>query len=131
MAIIVRSDTFEDILLALSFAGIAASAELTVSMFFTNRAARRLKRGGFADVEDSDAVGREFIDGAKAMGFRDLATMLADVKRTGRVRIFLCSRGARIWDIDPDTMLPEVDSIMGTASFLLEEARAARTVLTI
>jgi peroxiredoxin family protein len=57
--------------------------------------------------------------------------MLQDLKATGHVRIFLCSRGARIWDIDPDTMIPAVDTVMGTATFLLEEARRAQTVLTI
>jgi len=131
LALIVKSDSYEDILLALSFAGIGASADLQVVMFFTNRAARRLKAGGFEDVGQTDAIGARFIDGAEALGFADLRTMLRDVKATGNVRIFLCSRGARIWDIDADTMLPEVDSIMGTATFLLEEARRATTVLTI
>ena len=132
LAMIVKSDTFEDLLLALSFAGIAASAGATVSMFFTNRAARRLKIDGFADIEQAvDAVGAAFITGAQAMGFTDLHAMLREVKASGLVRVFLCSRGARVWDIDADSMLPEVDSVMGTATFLLEEARRARTVLTI
>jgi peroxiredoxin family protein len=131
LAIIVKSDGYEDILLALSFAGIAASAGSIVSMFFTNRAARRLKTGGFDDIEQSDPVGTVFIDGARALGFADLQTMLSDVKSSGAVHVFLCSRGARIWDIDADSMAPEVDSIMGTATFLLEEAHRARTVLTI
>ncbi len=131
LAIIVKSDGYEDFLLALSFAGIAASAGTTVAMFFTNRAARRLKSGGFDDIERSDPVGEAFIDGARALGFTNLRGMLNDVKATGAVRIFLCSRGARIWDIDADSMAPEVDSIMGTATFLLEEARRAQTVLTI
>jgi len=130
LAIIVKSDGYEDILLALSFAGIAASVGTNVAMFFTNRAARRLKVGGFDDIERSDPVGEAFIDGARALGF-DLQGMLSDVKATGVVRVFLCSRGARIWDIDADSMAPEVDSVMGTATFLLEEARRAQTVLTI
>jgi peroxiredoxin family protein len=131
LAIIVKSDGYEDILLALSFAGIAASVGTTVAMFFTNRAARRLKVGGFDDIEHSDPVGQAFIDGARALGFTDLHAMLAEVKASGLIRIFLCSRGARIWDIDADSMAPEVDSIMGTATFLLEEVRRASTVLTI
>jgi peroxiredoxin family protein len=131
LALIVKSDSYEDILLALSFAGIGASADLQVVMFFTNRAARRLRRGGFDDVEQTDPVGAQFIDGAQALGFGELGSMLRDVKATGRVRVYLCSRGARIWDIDADSMLPEVDSIMGTATFLLEEARRADTVITI
>jgi peroxiredoxin family protein len=131
LALIVKSDSYEDLLLAISLAGIAASAGQTVVMFFTNRAARRLKQGGLDDIEQTDAVGREFIDGAKQMGFRDIGTMLAELKSTGQVRMYLCSRGARVWDIDADTMLPEVDSIMGTATFLLEEVPRARNVITV
>lgn len=131
LALVVKSDGFEDILLALSFAGIAAAAGIEVAMFFTNRAARRLKVGGFADVERSDGIGEAFIAGAQELGFRDLAALLREVKGSGRVRVFLCSRGARIWDIDAESMAPEVDSVMGTATFLLEEARRAQTVLTI
>lgn len=131
LALIVKSDSFEDILLALSFAGIAASADIDVRMFFTNRAARRLKMGGLTDIQPADAIGEAFASEAEALGFRDLGGMLRDVKATGRVRVFLCSRGARIWDIDAGNMAPEVDSVMGTATFLLEEARRARTVLTI
>lgn len=131
LALIVKGDGYEDLLLALSFAGIAASAGQHVVMFFTNRAARRLKRGGFEDIAQTDAIGSAFIEGAEGLGFRDLHQMLRDVKATGRVRVFLCSRGARIWDIDAENMAPEVDAVMGTATFLLEEARRARTVLTI
>jgi hypothetical protein len=65
------------------------------------------------------------------MGFRDLEGMLGELKATGRVRVHLCSRGARIWDIDPDSMAPEVDSVLGTASFLLYEVPRAENVLTI
>jgi peroxiredoxin family protein len=132
LALIVKGDAFEDVLLALSFAGIAASAGTVVSMFFTNRAARRLKTDGFSDIDQAaDDVGAAFIAGAQGMGFNDLYAMLREIKASGLVRVFLCSRGARVWDIDADSMLPEVDSVMGTATFLLEEARRARTVLTI
>ena len=131
MAIILKSDTFEDLLLALSFAGIAAASDIRVAMFFTNRAARLLKAQGLKDLVPVDDVGREFRAGAEELGFRDLAAMLREIKGTDKVRVFLCSRGARVWDIDAGNMAAEVDSITGTATFLLEEARSAQTVLTI
>jgi len=131
LALIVKSDTYEDLLLAFSFAGIAASADMAVTMFFTNRAARRLRHNGFDDILETDEIGAAFIEGAQALGFTDLLATLGDLKRTGLVRVYLCSRGARIWDIDADSMLPEVDSVMGTATFLLQEARSATTVLTV
>jgi peroxiredoxin family protein len=131
LALIVKSDSYEDLLLAFSFAGIAASAESEVVMFFTNRAARRLRRGALAAVEAGDAVGAEFMMGAEELGFTSLETMLRDLKATGRVRVYLCSRGARIWDIDADSIAPEVDSVMGTATFLLDEVRRAQRTISI
>jgi peroxiredoxin family protein len=131
LALIVKSDTFEDLLLALSFAGIAASAGQHVTMFFTNKAARRLKVGALTEPFPGDAVSAEYRDGAEAIGFHDLGTMLRDVKASGLVRVYLCSRGARIWDIDADSIAPEVDSVMGTATFLLDEVPRADKVITI
>src|SRR3954451_12364144 len=93
LALIVKSDTYEDVLLALSFAGIAASADMAVIMFFTNRAARRLRPNGFDDIMDTDEIGAAFIEGAQALGFTDLQATLGDLKRTGLVRVYLCSRG--------------------------------------
>jgi peroxiredoxin family protein len=65
------------------------------------------------------------------MGFTDLRDLLRQVKATGRVRVYVCSRGARIFDLRPDTLLPEVDSVLGTASFLLNEAQGAHILMTI
>ena len=134
MSLVVKSDTFEDILLALSWAGIGAESQMDVTLFFTNRAARRLHRDGFADIAQpaaDDPIGATFIDGAEQMGFTDLRDLLRQVKETGRVRVYVCSRGARIFDLRPDTLLPEVDSVLGTASFLLNEAHGADILMTI
>ena len=134
MALVVKSDTFEDFLLALSWAGIGADSDMDVSLFFTNRAARRLHRDGFADVHQpapGDPVGATFIDRAEQMGFTDLRELLRQLKQSGRVRVYVCSRGARIFDLRPDTLLPEVDSVLGTASFLLNEANGADILMTI
>lgn len=134
MALVVKSDSFEDILLALSWAGIGADSEMDVTLFFTNRAARRLHRDGFADIVQTapqDKVGELIVDRSEQMGFTDLRALLRQVKESGRVRVYACSRGARIFDLRPDTMLPEVDSVLGTASFLLNEAQGADILMTI
>jgi peroxiredoxin family protein len=134
MALVVKGDSFEDMLLALSWAGIGADSEMEVSLFFTNRAARRMHQDGFDDLAQAaadDTIGALFIDRAEQMGFTDLRALLRQVKETGRVRVYVCSRGARIFDLRPDTMLPEVDSVLGTASFLLNEAQGADILMTI
>src|SRR5688572_664456 len=130
LALILKSDSYEDLLLAFSFAGIAASADSDVVMFFTNRAARRLRRGELAAIEADDPLGARFMAGAEELGF-NLETMLHELKGTGRVRVYLCSRGARIWDIDADSMAPEVDSVMGTATFLLDEVKRAQRTISV
>ncbi len=107
---------------------------MDVSLFFTNRAARRMHRDGFADLAQAapdDAVGAEFIDRAEQLGFTDLGALLQQVKESGRVRVYVCSRGARIYDLRPDNLRPEVDSVLGTASFLLNEAQGADILMTI
>ncbi|HLI27599.1 MAG TPA: DsrE family protein [Chloroflexota bacterium] len=134
MVLVVKSDSYEDFLLALSWAGIGAESEMDVCLFFTNRAARRLHRDGLRDIAiapPGDDVGAHFIDRAEQLGFTDLRELLRQVKATGRVRIYVCSRGARIYDLRPDTLLPEVDSVLGTASFLLNEAQHADLLMTI
>ena len=47
------------------------------------------------------------------------------------MRVYVCSRGARIYDLRPDNLRPEVDSVLGTASFLLNEAQGADILMTI
>jgi peroxiredoxin family protein len=134
MALVVKSDTYEDFLLALSWAGIGADSEMEVCLFFTNRAARHLHRDRFRELATAppgDEVGAHFIDRAEQLGFTDLHALLRQVKETGRVRVYVCSRGARIYDLRPDTLLPEVDSVLGTASFLLNEAQHADILMTI
>ena len=131
LAMIVKSDSFEDLLLVFSFAGIAAASAIEVAMFFTNRAARRLRVGALSAIEDGDELSERFRAGAEELGFRDLGAMLREIKATGLVRVYLCSRGARIWDLDADSIAPEVDSVVGSATFLLEEVRRAQTVVTI
>jgi peroxiredoxin family protein len=130
LALILKSDSYEDLLLAFSFAGVAASADSDVVMFFTNRAARRLRRGELAAIEADDPLGAQFMAGAEELGF-NLEIMLRELKATGRVRVYLCSRGARIWDIDADSMAPEVDSVMGTATFLLDEVKRAQRTISV
>ncbi len=131
LALLIKSDGYEDLVLAFSFAGIAASAGSEVVMFFTNRAARCLRVGALAELAAEDSVGAEYMNRAQELGFHDLEGMLQALKDTGRVRVYLCSRGARIWDIDADSMAPAVDSVMGTATFLLDEVPRADRVLTI
>ena len=114
MALVVKSDTFEDLLLALSWAGIAHESEMDVSLFFTNRRRHRLRRDRFADAlavaTPGDVVEAQFIDGAEQMGFTDLRDLLRQVKATGRVRS-TSAREVRGSSPPPDALLPDVDSV--------------------
>src|SRR5262249_33651152 len=129
----VKSDTFEDMLLAFTTAGVAAGSGMAVTLFFTNRAARRMRDGGLAELAEvpADAIGEELRDGAEALGMGDLEALMRRARSLGDVRYFVCARGARIWDLTPETLYPEVDSFVATASFLLNDLAHADIVLTI
>lgn len=132
LALLVRSDAFEDVLLALTLAGIAAGAGLAVTLFFTGRAARLLRAGALAEFDPpGDGVAAQLRDGAESLGMGDLEALMRRAKGLGRVRIFLCSRGARSFDLGPADLYPEVDSVVGTAAFLLNDLAAADISLTI
>ncbi len=132
LALIVKSDSYEDLVLALSFAGIAVNAGITVSMFFTSRGARVVRKGGFEEVEerDLDELGEKYRDRCKEMGFTNLAEVLRDLKSKGRLWVYICTRGGKAGDIAPQDLIPEVDGVMGTATFLVQEVMTANATLT-
>lgn len=133
LALTVKSDSFEDILLALTFAGIAARLGAEVSMFFTNRAARRLRKGGLEEMETErkDELGEKFLDGASGMGLGDLHELLEQIKGTGRVRVYVCTRGSRIWGLTLENLIPEVDTVLGTQTWISDHVMRADVALVI
>ena len=133
LVLIVRHDTHEDLLFAFSNAGIAAGAGWQVTVFFTGRAARCLKLGGLAEAEAAplDAVGERLHDGAAALGMGDLEALMRRACELGKVRLLVCARGARIFDLALDDLYPEVEGIVGTATFLLQDLAGADQVITV
>ena len=99
IAIIVKSDTYEDLVLALGFAGIAVNSGIPASMFFTSRGARLLRKGGLEEVEekDLDPLGEVYRDRCMEMVFSNLGDMIRDLKSKGTLWIYLCTRGVKAW----------------------------------
>ncbi|MSQ32474.1 MAG: hypothetical protein EXR59_04480 [Dehalococcoidia bacterium] len=132
LAIVVKSDTYEDMVLALSFAGIAVNSGIETAMFFTSRASRVLKKGGFEELENAplDAVGEKYRDRCAEMGFANMADVLGQLKQKGGLRVYVCTRGMRGFDIRQEDLIPQCDGVIGTATFLLQEIMTSTSIVT-
>ena len=127
LALTVKSDGYEDLVLAIVFAGIAVNSGMQVSMFFTSRASRVLRKGGFEEVESMplDEIGEKYRERCAEMGFTNLAGVLGQLKDKGLLKVYICTRGMRAFDIRLDELIPQCDGVMGTANFLLKEVMSA------
>jgi peroxiredoxin family protein len=56
--------------------------------------------------------------------------LLEVVKSAGDVKIYICTLAASIWGVTRENMIPEVDDIIGSPNFLLQEAKDAEQILT-
>ena len=132
LAIIVKSDAYEDLVLALSFAGIGVNSGIDVSMFFTSRASRVLRKGGFEEAESKplDDIGEQYRERCSNMGFTNLAEVMGQLKEKGGLRVYICTRGMRAFEIRQDELISECDGVMGTATFLIQEVMTANASLT-
>ena len=132
-AFIVKDGHFESLLYALNFASIAAVSKKRVRMLFVGWAASKLIKGNLEKIDLPSSLDEQknaFIEQVKKHKSGDLQELLRLVKSAGDVKIFVCTLAASIWGVTRENMLPEVDDIIGSPNFLLQEALDAAQVWT-
>src|SRR3989344_6766966 len=132
-AFIVKDGHFESLLYALNFASIAAVSKKRVRILFVGWAASKLIKGNLEKIDLPSSLDEQkntFIDQIKKNKSGNLQELLRLVKSAGDVKIFVCTLAASIWGVTRENMIPEVDDIIGSPNFLLEQAKDARQVLT-
>ncbi|OGB90790.1 hypothetical protein A2625_07090 [candidate division WOR-1 bacterium RIFCSPHIGHO2_01_FULL_53_15] len=133
VAFIIKDGHFESLLYALNFASISAVANNKVRILFVGWAASKLIKGNLEKIDlpsSLDEQKSEFVAQLKKHQSHDLKELLSLVKSAGDVKIFVCTLAASIWGVTRENMIPEVDDIIGSPNFLLEQAKDARQVLT-
>jgi peroxiredoxin family protein len=133
IAFIIKDGHFESLLYALNFASISAVSNKKVRMLFVGWAASKLIVGNLEKIDlpsSLDEQKSDFISQLKKHKSHDLKELLKLVKSAGDVKIFVCTLAASIWGVTKENMIPEVDDIIGSPNFLLEQAKDARQVWT-
>lgn len=101
----------------------AANLEMPVSVFVTGWAIEGFKKNGAKNI---NRIPKEFEDLAPSLmkGLGDIKApswyeMLEEAKKSGKVKIYICSMMAQAFKIDTKNDLdPIVDDVVGAAAFL-------------
>ena len=132
-AFIIKDGHFENLLYAFNFASIAAVSSKKVRILFVGWAASKLIKGNMASIDIPSSIQDQksnFVEQLKKHKCHDLGDLLQIVKAAGDVKVYICTLAAGIWGVTRENMLPEVDDIIGSPSFLLVEAKDAEQILT-
>jgi peroxiredoxin family protein len=131
-AFIIKDGHFESLLYAFNFASIAAVSNKKVRILFVGWAASKLIKGNMEEIDVPSSIQdqkSEFVEQLKKHKCHNLRELLQIVKSAGDVKIYICTLAASIWGVNRENMIPEVDDIIGSPNFLLQEAKNAEQIL--
>ncbi len=121
MAIIVHSGTLDKLYPVFTLASTGGSMDMEVHLFFTFWGLNALKKGGLesARLPGVMSLGTGMMRGKiKSAGVPSLPELLKMTRMTGKVTIYACSTSMKLMDVTKEQLIPEVDEIVGAASFL-------------
>ncbi len=121
LAIIVHSGTMDKLIPVFMLASTGGAMDVEVHLFFTFWGLDALKKGGLenAKLPGVMSVGTGMMkDNMKKAKVPNLTEMLRMCRETGKVKIYACSTTMELMGVKKDELIPEVDDIVGAASFL-------------
>jgi peroxiredoxin family protein len=121
MVIIVHSGTSDKLFCAFTLASTAASMDIDTHLYFTFWGLNMLKKGAM-DQAGLPADYKQYEDlmnaKLKEMNYPSLYETLKRMKATGNVTVYACSPTMEMFGVTKDTLIPEVDKIVGAAVFI-------------
>ncbi len=121
MAIIVHSGSLDKLYPVFMLSSTGSAMDVETHLFFTFWGLNALKKGGLesAGLPGLMAVGTGMMkDKIKKAKVPTLTDLLAMCRKMGNVKIYACSTTMEIMDVKKEDLIPEVDSIVGAATFL-------------
>ena len=121
MAIVVHSESLDKLYPVFMLASTGGAMDMEVHLFFTFWGLNALKKGGLdsSKLPGIMSVGTGMMKGKiKKIGVPTLKEMLAMCRDTDMVKLYACSTTMKIMDVPKESLIPEVDEILGAASFL-------------
>jgi peroxiredoxin family protein len=121
MAIIVHSGTLDKLYSVFMLSSTGGAMDAEVHLFFTFWGLSAVKKRGLesAKLPGVMSLGTGMMkDKIKKVGTPTLTELLAMCRSTGKVKIYACSTTMAIMDVKKEDLIPEVDEIVGAATFL-------------
>jgi len=121
MAIIVHSGTLDKLYPVFMLSSTGGAMDAEVHLFFTFWGMNAIKKGGLesAKLPGIMSVGTGMMrDKIKKVGVPSLPELLKMCRDTKNVKIYACSTTMAIMDVKKEDLIPEVDEIVGAATFL-------------
>ncbi len=120
-AYVVHSGTLDKLYPVLMLASTGGAMDAEVHLFFTFWGLDAVKKGGLdkAKLPGIMSVGTGMMKGKiKKVGVPTLVELLQMCRDTENVKIYACSTTMALMDVKKEDLIPEVDEIVGAATFL-------------
>ena len=121
MAIIVHSGSLDKLYPVFMLSSTGAAMDVETHLFFTFWGLMALKKGKLesAGLPGLMTVGTGMMKGKiKDAKIPTLTGLLAMCRKMGNVKIYACSTTMEIMGVKKEDLIPEVDNIVGAATFL-------------
>lgn len=129
MAIVIRDDGYDTLLTPLTFAAVQAGNGVQVDVLFVLWAARVLTPAGVRSVRIDGRHAHEEAwlraQLARAGDPVEIYDFLKLLKRTDKVRLYVCRLAAATFGVEESNLIPEADGIVDSAWFLNEVVQNA------
>jgi len=121
MAFVVHSGSLDKLYPVFMLASTGGAMDAEVHLFFTFWGLDAIKKGGLdkAKLPGIMSLGTGMMKGKiKSVGVPSLPELLAMCRETENVKIYACSTTMEMMDVPKEDLIPEVDEIVGAATFL-------------
>lgn len=120
-AYVVHSGSLDKLYPVFMLASTGGAMDAEVHLFFTFWGLDAVKKGGLdkAGLPGIMTLGTGMMKNKiKSVGVPSLTELLAMCRETGNVKIYACSTTMAMMDVKKEELIPEVDEIVGAATFL-------------
>ena len=120
-AYVVHSGSLDKLYPVFMLASTGGAMDAEVHLFFTFWGLDAIKKGGLnkAGLPGIMTLGTGMMKNKiKSVGVPSLTELLAMCRETGNVKIYACSTTMAMMDVKKEELIPEVDEIVGAATFL-------------
>ncbi|TRO51993.1 peroxiredoxin [Candidatus Bathyarchaeota archaeon] len=121
IAFVVHSGSLDKLYPVLMLASTGGAMDAEVHLFFTFWGMDAIKKGGMdkAKLPGVMSVGTGMMKNKiKSVGIPTLSELLAMCRDTENVKLYACSTTMEMMDVKKEDLIPEVDEIVGAATFL-------------